>query len=267
MTKLGSQACSLVIKGWQQDGFVFTTYSTIGVIWLPSIKLGVVQVHQNRNYDCECQTWGPWKWNSFSCVQLFATSWAIQTREFSRPEYWSGQLFSSPEDLPKSRDWTQVSYIARGFFTNWTMREVHEGLSKVKLLSHVRLFATPWTVAYQVSPSMGFSRQEYWSGVPLPSPGDLPNPGTGIPHHRQTLFQGTFKHGWDDGKITPILEREGILGGKAAVTGKIVHILTKTDTSLILKRRFQYMGQERKHFCWEVNQMETEWRIDDWAHT
>ena len=48
---------------------------------------------------------------------------------------------------------------------------------KVKLLSHVRLFATPWTVAYQVFPSMGFSRQEYWSGLPFPSPGDLPDSG------------------------------------------------------------------------------------------
>ena len=37
--------------------------------------------------------------------------------------------------------------------------------------------ATPWTVAYQASPSMGFSRQEYWSGLPFPSPGDLPDPG------------------------------------------------------------------------------------------
>ena len=44
-------------------------------------------------------------------------------------------------------------------------------------VSRVRLFATPWTVAYQAPPSMGFSRQEYWSGLPFPSPGDLPNPG------------------------------------------------------------------------------------------
>ena len=48
---------------------------------------------------------------------------------------------------------------------------------KVKLLSRGQIFATPWTVAYEAPPSMGFSRQEYWSGVPLPSPGDLPNPG------------------------------------------------------------------------------------------
>ena len=48
---------------------------------------------------------------------------------------------------------------------------------KVKSLSRVRLFATPWTVAHQAPPSMGFSRQEYWSGLPSPSPGDLPDAG------------------------------------------------------------------------------------------
>ena len=48
---------------------------------------------------------------------------------------------------------------------------------KVKLLSRVLLFATPWTIAYQAAPSMGFSRQEYWSGLPFASPGDFPDPG------------------------------------------------------------------------------------------
>ena len=48
---------------------------------------------------------------------------------------------------------------------------------KLKLLSRVRLLVTPWTAAHQAPPSMGFPRQVYWSGVPLPSPGDLPNPG------------------------------------------------------------------------------------------
>ena len=47
----------------------------------------------------------------------------------------------------------------------------------VKSLSRVQLFATPWTVAYQAPPFMGFSRQEYWSGLSFPSPGDLPDPG------------------------------------------------------------------------------------------
>ena len=48
---------------------------------------------------------------------------------------------------------------------------------KVKSLSHVRLFATLWTVAYQAPQSMEFSRQEYRSGLPFPSPGDLPDAG------------------------------------------------------------------------------------------
>ena len=48
---------------------------------------------------------------------------------------------------------------------------------KVKLLSRVQLLATPWTVVHQAPPSMEFSRQEYWSGLPFPSPGDLPDPG------------------------------------------------------------------------------------------
>ena len=49
-------------------------------------------------------------------------------------------------------------------------------LTKVKSLSRVRLFATPWTVAYQAPPSMEFTRQKYWSGLPFPSAGDLPHP-------------------------------------------------------------------------------------------
>ena len=55
---------------------------------------------------------------------------------------------------------------------------------KVKLLSHVRLLATPWTAAYQAPPSMGFSRQEYWSGVLLPSLVKvLVRPNLSVHHH------------------------------------------------------------------------------------
>ena len=54
----------------------------------------------------------------------------------------------------------------------------------------VQLFANPWTIAYQAPPSMEFSRQEYWSGLPLSSPGDLPTQGSnpGLPHCRLTLL-------------------------------------------------------------------------------
>ena len=66
--------------------------------------------------------------------------------------------------------------------------QVHSPL--VKSLSRVRLLATPWTIAYQASPSIGFSRQGYWSGLPLPSPRYLPDPGSnpGLPHCKQTLY-------------------------------------------------------------------------------
>ena len=61
--------------------------------------------------------------------------------------------------------------------TNLISHRGRKERKKVKSLSHVRLFATPWTVALQAPLSVGFSRQEYWSGLPFPSPGDLPNPG------------------------------------------------------------------------------------------
>ena len=61
---------------------------------------------------------------------------------------------------------------------------------KVKSLSRVQLFATPWTVAYEAPLSIEFSRQEYWSGLPFPSPGDLPYPG--IKPGSPTLQEDTF---------------------------------------------------------------------------
>ena len=59
----------------------------------------------------------------------------------------------------RTLEWVPISFSNAG---KWK--------AKVKSLSHVRLFATPWTVAYQAPPSTGFSRQEYWSGFPFPSP-------------------------------------------------------------------------------------------------
>ena len=67
---------------------------------------------------------------------------------FSRQEHWSGLPFPSP--MHESEKW------------KWKV--------KVKSLSRVQLLATPWTAAYQAPLPMGFSRQKYWSGVPLPSP-------------------------------------------------------------------------------------------------
>ena len=78
----------------------------------------------------------------------------------------------------------------------------HPYIVKVKSLSHVQLFATPWTIAYQAPPSMGFSRKDYWSGLLFPSPGDLPNPGNepGSPtlsHQRSPYMATGKKHSFD----------------------------------------------------------------------
>ena len=69
----------------------------------------------------------------------------------------------------------------------------------MKSLSHVQLFVTPRTIAHQAplcdqaSPSMEFSRQEYWSGLPFPSPGDLPDPGIELKSLRSLALQADSK--------------------------------------------------------------------------
>ena len=75
--------------------------------------------------------------------------------------FWMAASFLCPRTLEKERD-------------------LLSGTSSLKvkmLVRHVRLFVTAWTVARQAPLSMGFSRQEYWSGLPCPSPGDLSDPG------------------------------------------------------------------------------------------
>ena len=83
------------------------------------------------------------------------------------PQDWKGQCSfqSQRKVMPKNAQ------------TTAQLHSSHMLVSEVKLLNHVRLFLTPWTAASQAPPSMGFSRQEYWSGLPFPSPGDLPDSG------------------------------------------------------------------------------------------
>ena len=70
----------------------------------------------------------------------------------------------------------------------------------MKSLSRVRLFATPWTLAHQAPPSMGFSRKEYWSGLLFPSPGDLLDPGI---KPRSPAFQADALTSEPPGKQVP----------------------------------------------------------------
>ena len=138
----------------------------------------------------------------FSHHQLFVTLWTVAHQP------WFAILFSRGSSWP--RDQTCISYITGRFFTGnplgsplhsicqqiWKTRLYPQDWKmpvfipmskkgkakecskvKVKLLSCVQLFVTPWTITYQTSLPMGFSKQEYWSGFPFPSPGDLPDPG------------------------------------------------------------------------------------------
>ena len=82
---------------------------------------------------------------------------------FSRQKYWSGLLFPSSGNLPNPG-------IESGSLALWAGKES-------KITQSCLTLATPWTVAHQDPLSMEFSRQEYWSGLPFPSPGDLHNPG------------------------------------------------------------------------------------------
>ena len=125
---------------------------------------------------------------SLSSVQLFRTPWAVAhqaplSMAFSRQEYWSRFPFPSSRDLshpgiePAS---LMTPMLADKFLTNWTTGEVLHSLlceSESEVAQSCLTLCGPWTVAHQAPPSMGFSRQEYWSGLPFPSPGDLPNPG------------------------------------------------------------------------------------------
>ena len=80
--------------------------------------------------------------------------------------------------VPWNHVWTKCVQCSIVFnIKSFWMHCVTNGLANVKSLSRVWLFATLWTVAHQAPLSIGFSRQEYWGGLPFPSPDDLLNPG------------------------------------------------------------------------------------------
>ena len=104
-----------------------------------------------------------------------------------------------------------LEWVAISFSNAWKWKV------KVKSLSRVRLIATPWTAAYQAPPSMGFSRQEYWSGVPLPSP----------PSHLILSYL----------QLMVIVKRDSILGTKTKQILREVKGLSKTGVN---HRRLDY---------------------------
>ena len=114
----------------------------------------------------------------FSPVWLLEILWTVACQaplsmEFSRQEYWSGLPCPPPGDLPDQRSSSCLFHLLL-----WQAPPgKHSTALALSRFSRVRLFTTPCTVAHQAPLSIGFSRQECWSGLPFPSPGDLPDPG------------------------------------------------------------------------------------------
>ena len=99
------------------------------------------------------------------CVLL---RWSLSTQILARSSYGIHRTTSRATEMAQ-RIWCPGEDPLKCYFCC--------SIFIVKSLSRVRLFATLWTVAHQAPQSMGFSRQEYWSGLPFPSPGDLSDPG------------------------------------------------------------------------------------------
>ena len=110
--------------------------------------------------------------NSFVTPRTVALQ-APLSMGFPRQEYWSVLPFPSPGDLPNPG--IDPMYPALAGRLPVSQQGSPSSACAVKSLSRVRLFVTPGTVVYQAPQSMGFSRLEYWSGLPFPSPGDLSN--------------------------------------------------------------------------------------------
>ena len=139
---------------------------------------------QNRMRQCRasCQLWGLSVWSTAVCT---ASAKSLQ----SCPTL-CDPIDGSPPGSPvpgilqaRTLEWVAIS------FSNARKWKV-----KVKSLSRVRLLATPWTAAYQAPPSMGFSRQKYWSGVPLPSPLFALRPNKDTITHEWASYVKPCKH-------------------------------------------------------------------------
>ena len=115
--------------------------------------------------------------SSFSHVQLFATPWTAACQSplsmgFSRQPYWSGLPCPPPGDLQ-----TQGSNLCLSCLLHWQAGSLPLSERGSEVAQLCPTLCDPMDGGYQAPPSMGFSRQEFWSGLPFPSPGDLPDSG------------------------------------------------------------------------------------------
>ena len=122
----------------------------------------IVCIEQCSEYSQNIYILFPW----VAKASVFMSAAAAAAKSLQSCPALCDPIDSSPPGSPipgiltaRTLEWVPIS-----FSNAWKWK------AKVKSLSHVQLLVTPWTEAYQAPPSMGFSRQEYWSGVPLPSP-------------------------------------------------------------------------------------------------
>ena len=102
--------------------------------------------------------------------------WTRQPPHSHLPESWSLSLMRPAWTFHPWNPWYPLCLLRKCPLPTFLVAKVTWS-EWVKSFSRVWLFVTLWTAAYQAPPTMGFSGQEYWSGLPFPSPGDLPNPG------------------------------------------------------------------------------------------
>ena len=127
---------------------------------------------------------GLWLWCAqLILIQEYLWSSLLDTKSLQSCPTLCNPIDSSPSGslIPGILQARTLEWVAISFSNAW------KGKVKVKSLSRVWLFATPWTAAYQSPPSMGFSRQEYWRGVPLPSPS-----------LRMAIIKKTTEHFWEN---------------------------------------------------------------------
>ena len=200
-SSMESKEIKLVNPKWNQSWiFIGRTDAEAPILWPPDGKNWFIEKDPGAGKD-----WGQEEKKGMTEDEMVWWHHRLSGHEFEQTlgdSEGQGSLVCHSLWVSKSRtwlsDWTttntdtnswNVCYIFRSYIShNYQTHDKTERIFmtlvwldcfkvKVKSLSCVRLFATPWTVAHQAPPSMGFSRQEYWSGLPFPSPGDLPNPG------------------------------------------------------------------------------------------
>ena len=152
-----------------------------------------------------------------------------------------------------------LEWVAISFFNAWKWKV------KVKSLSRVQLFSTPWTAAYQAPPSMGFSRQEYWSGLPLPSPWHIIDAykclaSVQVDWCVRRIYKSWYSSGASrtpEWRVKQILCSEAELGKKVPAgiwVGKQeacrVNTQPRAECGLLLQKRTTVWPKQEQEFTW-----------------